>query len=133
MEDITYRINDPLPTKDVVDVLVGSGINRPVSEPGRIAQMFQNADVVVSAWHGGRLVGVSRALTDWCYCCYLSDLAVHRDYQKKGIGREMITITRKEIGNGCMLLLLAAPSAMDYYPLLKMEKLSNAFMFHRIN
>jgi GNAT superfamily N-acetyltransferase len=131
MDAFSYRINGLLGIDDVINVLAGSGINRPVDDKERISKMFQNADLVVSAWHGDRLIGVSRALTDWCYCCYLSDLAVHKDFQRKGIGKELIALTRKQIGDGCMLLLLSAPSAMEYYPRINMVKLSNAFIFHR--
>jgi len=55
--------------------------------------MLQHADVVVTARVEGRLVGVSRAITDFSYCTYLSDLAVDEAFQRRGIGRELIRRT----------------------------------------
>jgi len=91
---IEYRENQPLEPVEVARVFEASGITRPTKDIPRIAQMFANANVVISAWDGVRLIGVSRALTDFSYCCYLSDLAVDLAYQKHGIGRELIRRTQ---------------------------------------
>ena len=52
--------------------------------------MLKNADVIVTGRLDGLLVGVSRAITDFAYCAYLSDLAVEETHQRQGIGRELI-------------------------------------------
>jgi ribosomal protein S18 acetylase RimI-like enzyme len=93
--------------------------------------MYANSNLVVTAWDDERLVGISRALTDFSYCCYLSDLAVANNYQKAGIGKKLIALIKELIGDECMLLLLAAPLAIDYYPKIGMEKLDNAFIIKR--
>src|SRR6185369_14582495 len=114
--NIEYKINEEPEVLDIIEVYKSSGINRPVDDPDRISRMYGNSNLIVSAWDGNILVGVSRALTDYCYCCYLSDLAVKKEYQKKGIGKEMIRLTKEIIGDQSMLLLLAADSAKEYYP-----------------
>jgi predicted N-acetyltransferase YhbS len=76
-------------------------------------------------------IGVCRALTDFSYCCYLSDLAVDAQYQNQGIGKAMIEITKEAIGDEVALILLAAPNAMDYYPKIGFEKLENGFIIKR--
>ncbi|HEX4124796.1 MAG TPA: GNAT family N-acetyltransferase, partial [Tepidisphaeraceae bacterium] len=63
-----------------------------------------------------RLVGISRAVTDFAYCAYLSDLAVAWDFQRRGIGRELIRRTHEEAGVDTTLILLSAPAAQSYYP-----------------
>lgn len=93
--------------------------------------MLDNSNLIISAWAAGKLIGISRALTDFCYCCYLSDLAVDKKYQRIGIGKELIEMTRKEIGEQSMLLLLSAPGAMNYYPKIKFEKVNNGFIINR--
>lgn len=85
-------------------------------------------NILFTAWLGDRMIGITRALTDWSFCCYLSDLAVDKDVQKSGIGRELIARVREEIGEGVALILLAAPSAMEYYPKVGFEKIENGFM-----
>jgi GNAT superfamily N-acetyltransferase len=113
---IEYRENQPLEPVEVARVFEASGISRPTKDIPRIAKMFANANVVISAWDGTRLIGVSRALTDYSYCCYLSDLAVDVAYQKHGIGRELIRRTQSIIGEEISLILMSAPGAMAYYP-----------------
>lgn len=86
---------------------------------------------MISAWHADRLVGVSRSLTDYVFCCYLSDLAVDKAYQGQGIGQALIARTRAVIGDEVSLILLAAPGAMSYYPAVGFEQANNAFVIRR--
>jgi predicted N-acetyltransferase YhbS len=128
---ITYRVNVPLNPEVVAAVLRNSGIRRPVDDVDRIRQMVEQANLTVTAWDGEQLVGIARALTDFSYCCYLSDLAVDKAYQRQGIGKELVRRVREAIGEESMLLLLAAPEAMEYYPKLGFEKVTNAWIIHR--
>jgi predicted N-acetyltransferase YhbS len=93
--------------------------------------MFANANIVISAWDGTRLIGVSRALTDYSYCCYLSDLAVDAAYQNHGIGRELIRRTQTIIGEKVSLILMSAPGAMAYYPKVGFALADNAYVIRR--
>ncbi len=128
---IEYRHNYPLDPVEVARVFDASGINRPTADLPRIARMFAAPSLVVSAWLNDQLVGVSRALTDYSYCCYLSDLAVDKFLQGKGIGKELIRRTQAIIGNEVSLILLSAPGAMSYYPALGFQQAENAFIRRR--
>ena len=128
---IEYRENQPLEPVEVARVFEASGISRPTKDIPRIAKMFANANVVISAWDGTRLIGVSRALTDYSYCCYLSDLAVDVAYLKHGIGRELIRCTQSIIGEEISLILMSAPGAMAYYPKAGFALADNAFVIRR--
>jgi predicted N-acetyltransferase YhbS len=128
---ISYKMNETVNASDVIRLFQNSGINRPIGQPERIQKMLDNANLVVTAWDGDRLVGIARALTDFCYCCYLSDLAVDRNYQRQGIGRTLIGKIREAIGDETMLLLLSAPGAMDYYPRVGFQKAENGFIIPR--
>jgi len=130
-KDFNYRQNVSLETADIIRVLVSSGIRRPSDDPDRIERMFANASLVITAWHGERLVGLARSITDFSYCCYLSDLAVEREFQRRGIGRELIRRTEAAIGDEVSLMLLAAPVAMSYYPALGFEVIDNGFKIAR--
>ena len=77
--------------------------------------MVENSNLMITAWHGKKLVGIARSMTDFHYACYLSDLAVHGDYQKKGIGKALQTLTQQQLGPRCKLILIAAPAANSYY------------------
>lgn len=128
---IEYRHNQPLDPAEVIRVYDASGIVRPTSDLPRIARMYASSNLVISAWDGATLVGVSRSITDFSYACYLSDLAVDRAYQKHGIGRELIRRTQAVLGDEVSLILFSAPGAMDYYPKVGFAKAENAFVVKR--
>jgi len=128
---IDYRENQELDPAAVARLFDASGIVRPTSDIPRIARMFANANLVISAWDSLRLVGVSRALTDFSYCCYLSDLAVDADYQRRGIGQELLRRTQSLAGDEVTLILLSASGAMAYYPKVGLAQADNAFVLRR--
>ncbi len=128
---VAYHINQPISGADAADLFNRSGIRRPIDDVDRIDAMFKNADITISAWDGQRLVGVARALTDYRYCCYLSDLAVDRTCHNQGIGRELVSKLRALLGQEVTLILLSAPGAMNYYPKIGFEPANNAFIIHR--
>ena len=121
--DIAYRIEPDLTAEEFIAVLVRSTLaqRRPVDETSTIRGMLEHADVIVTARAGGLLVGASRAISDFSYCTYLSDLAVDREYQRRGIGRELIRRTHAAAGRNTTLVLLAAPAAREYYPHIGMQ------------
>lgn len=115
---VEYAVCSDLPTEEFVSVLKRStlGARRPIHDLVRMQKMVENADVIVTARVNGLLVGVARAITDFVYCTYLSDLAVDTDYQKQGIGRELIHRTHAAAGTATRLILISAPAARSYYP-----------------
>lgn len=131
MSSIEYKIDVIPDTDSIIKVYASSGLNRPIDNKDRIASMYQNSNLVVTAWQNDILVGVSRALTDFRYCCYLSDLAVSSEYQKKGIGKKLIDLTKERIGDEVMLLLLSSPDAMGYYPKVGFDTVDNGFIIKR--
>lgn len=113
---------------ELASVFARSGINRPTADQPRMQQMADTANLLVTAWDGDFLVGVARSLTDFCAACYLADLAVDRTYQKLGIGAQLVQETRSAIGSTAMLLLLAAPTAMAYYPKIGFTSVENGWI-----
>ncbi|WP_374720955.1 GNAT family N-acetyltransferase [Peribacillus tepidiphilus] len=128
---IIYKLNEPVKAEEVIQVFKNSGITRPVDQKERIQKMIDQANIIITAWDEGKLVGIARALTDFSYCCYLSDLAVDQQYQKSGIGKQLIERLRDVIGEEVALILLSAPGAMEYYPKVGFDKAENAFIIRR--
>lgn len=127
---IAYAVNPAgLDLDEVIGVYHHStlGERRPVGDRSRMARMLAHANLVVTARdEDGRLVGIARSLTDWAYATYLSDLAVHVELQRTGIGRELVDRTAAAAPEAT-LILLAAPAAVDYYPRIGMERHPAAF------
>jgi ribosomal protein S18 acetylase RimI-like enzyme len=121
---IDYRREPDLSVEEFIDVLIRSTLaeRRPVHDRATIAKMLQHADILITARHTGLLVGVARALSDFGFCTYLSDLAVDRALQRRGIGRKLIRLTHEAAGLGTTLILLAAPIAQKYYPHIGMTR-----------
>jgi predicted N-acetyltransferase YhbS len=133
MTEVVYSIEPELTVDEFLEVLERSTLaeRRPVNEPETIRGMLRNADLIVTARIAGRLVGVSRAITDFSYCVYVADLAVVEDHQRQGIGRELIRRTHEAAGSGTMLVLLAAPKARTYYPRVGMTQHDSCWIIPR--
>ena len=91
------------------------GERRPIDDHECLEGMVNNSNLIVSAWAGNVLIGISRCITDFHYCCYLSDLAVDQAYQGAGIGKALQVKTQSQLGPKCKLILIAAPAANSYY------------------
>lgn len=130
--EIEYKNGADISVEQAIDLYKAStlGERRPVDRPDIFEGMLKNANLTLSAWHQGKLVGISRVLTDFTYVAYLADLAVDAKYQKLGIGKRLIEETKDRLGKECMIVLLAAPKANEYYPKLGFEHNPRAWMLH---
>jgi predicted N-acetyltransferase YhbS len=129
---IQYKTGNDLNLDAIIELYHAStlGERRPVDNRERMASMLRHANLVVTAWDGDLLVGISRALTDFSFVTYLSDLAVRRSHQKQGIGKELIKRTQALGGKDAKLLLLAAPAAEQYYPHVGFTRHPQAWMLN---
>ncbi|MCZ7591859.1 MAG: GNAT family N-acetyltransferase [Kiritimatiellae bacterium] len=116
--DVVYKDDAVITVEQMIDLYNRStlGERRPVHRPDIFAQMIKHSNLVITAWLGDELVGISRSVTDFGYVAYLSDLCVDIKLQRTGIGRRLIEETKARLGSECMIVLLAAPAANDYYP-----------------
>ena len=115
--DITYKINSDVSVDQFIGLLTASTLakRRPVDDRECIEGMIKNSNLIVTAWDDEKLVGIARSMTDFHYACYLSDLAVDKNYQKNRIGKQLQIITQKQLGPKCKLILIAAPASNTYY------------------
>lgn len=119
---------------EFADILQRSGLaeRRPADDPARLQRMIDGANLIVTARdEEGRLIGVARSITDHAYICYLSDLAVDRAWQGKGVGTALIEETRRQAGSECACLLLSAPDAEGFYERIGMPRHERAFFYPR--
>ncbi len=130
-KEITYR-KDMVPDSElIINLYIDAGLKRPVEDKNRIERMFNSSNLIITAWHNEMLVGLSRAMTDYGYWCYLGDLAVSSNYQKQGIGHRLIHETKITAGQDCTLILLSAPTALSYYKKVGLHNVDNAFVLNR--
>lgn len=131
---VKWGMENNLPVDEFIDVLKRSGLDarRPLDDRSRVATMLENSNLIVTARDAdGLLIGVSRCVTDFAYCCYCSDLAVDRERQGQGVGRELVRRSREAAGDGASFHLLSAPGVEDYYLHTGFEKFETCYGIRR--
>jgi ribosomal protein S18 acetylase RimI-like enzyme len=129
---LEYKIDDCCNVEEVEQVFINSGIRRPVGDHDRIQKMIEHADEIITVRDGHKLIGFLRALTDYSYSCYISDIAVDKDYQGLGIGKELIRILREKLGDEeIQYILTSAPKSVGFYEKIGFEKADKAFVIKR--
>ncbi|GGK88248.1 GNAT family N-acetyltransferase [Rufibacter glacialis] len=128
---IIYSFDSRPNADQIIELYDNCGLPRPTNDKERIQKMFDNSNLIVTAWHNDLLVGVSRSITDWVWSCYLADLAIRQEYKKAGIGRHLIKLTKDKVGEQSMVLLLSVPTAMEYYPKVGFVKQESSFILNR--
>jgi GNAT superfamily N-acetyltransferase len=131
--NVTYQLEPNLGVTEFADLLKRSTLaeRRPMAEAATLEAMLRHADLILTARVDGLLIGVSRAITDFSYCTYVSDLAVDESYQRRGIGRELLRRTHEAAGLNTSLILLASPRAQTYYPHVGMTKHESCWFIKR--
>ena len=127
---IQYDTSRKITESQFIDLLKRSTLSerRPIDDSKCISAMLRHADLLCTAWDREKLIGVARSVTDFEFCCYLSDLAVDAAYQKQGIGKALIALTQSRLGPTAFIILLAAPKAVAYYLRLGFEAHDSAWV-----
>lgn len=128
---ITYQREASVGAAELARVFASSGIRRPHDDQERLARMLRHSNLIVTAREGGRLIGVARCLSDFSWCCYVSDLAVAREHQRRGIGRRLLDAVKEIVGDECTVILNAAPDAEGYYAHIGFERVASAWKLQR--
>ncbi|AZB16979.1 GNAT family N-acetyltransferase [Chryseobacterium indologenes] len=133
MSNIIFKINEKIEIKTIKDLFFMSDY-LPISNMNddlRLQKMFDNANLVVSAWSENKLVGIARSLCDFSYCCYLSDICVNKEFRHLNIGKRLIEITREHAGKECKIILHSSEDALNFYDKIGMKRISEAFIIQR--
>jgi ribosomal protein S18 acetylase RimI-like enzyme len=130
---LRFTTNETVSPAAFRDILYRSTLSerRPIDDAACLQGMLKHSDLIATAWEDQVLVGIARSVTDFHYCCYLSDLAVDAAYQRQGIGRQLIQVTQDALGPLCTIILLSAPGAVDYYSHLGFERHDQAWVLAR--
>lgn len=128
--DIEYKYNSSITASQFIALLEASTLaeRRPTENIECIQGMLDNANLTYTAWLGEKLIGIARCVTDFHYCCYLSDLAVDANLQHSGIGKKLISLCAEKTEATCKLVLLASPAANGYYPKIGMNHMDRCWV-----
>ena len=92
----------------------------------KVRRSFENSDVVCFAFDGPKLVGSSRALSDFEYHATIYDVAVHPAYQRRGIGTQIMDEVLSALPVW-RVLLVADDDVRAFYCRLGFESFGKAF------
>jgi len=90
MTDAITYVTDKIPARDELVELYKSVHWAQADCPEDLLKAVQQSQWVATAWHGERLVGLARALTDGVFIACLQDFLVHPDYQHQGIAKGLL-------------------------------------------
>ena len=133
---VAYAREPGLAVAEFRRVLVESGMGgiRPVGDDARLATMLTSASLILTArldTPGQPLIGLARCVTDFVWCCYVSELAVCGSAQRLGIGAGLLDEVRRAVGPGVTVLLVSVPDAVGFYERAGMGRVPGAFWFRR--
>ena len=133
---IIYASEPELDVAEFRLVLVEStlGETRPVDDDARLQAMLSGANLVLTARlnvEGRPLIGVIRAITDFSWVCYISELAVSQSAQGLGIGKGLMDEARRQLGPSVAISLISMPDAVGFYERIGMKRMADAFWFSR--
>ncbi|MER8665196.1 GNAT family N-acetyltransferase [Mesorhizobium sp. M1148] len=133
---IIYAREPELDVAEFRRVLVDStlGETRPVDDDARLQAMLSGANLVLTARldvEGTPLIGVIRAITDFSWVCYISELAVSQSAQGLGIGKGLMDEARRQLGPSVAISLISMPDAVGFYERIGMTRMADAFWFSR--
>ena len=113
---ISYQLEAEISLKEFQSILEESGLarRRPMDDLNLLERMISGSNLLVTARGEGQLVGLLRGISDHCYRSFIADLAVSQDYQRKGIGRQLLTIAREQAPEA-RLILFSAEDAAPFY------------------
>ena len=133
--EILYTRESNLDVAEFRRVLTESGLGttRPVDDVARLTQMLTTAGLVITARLApdGPIIGVVRCITDFAWCCYVSELAVTQSAQGLGVGNGLLDAIRRELGPRVSVFLASVPDAIGFYEWIGMPRLPDAFCYRR--
>jgi len=91
MKNITYKINTIPELEKIVNLYQALGWGHK-DYPEMLQIAYANSEYIVCAYHQEELIAVGRAISDKSFTVYFPDLLVHPDWQRKGIGRQIMSM-----------------------------------------
>ena len=126
--DITIREGiDGLTPARIATLYRRAALLRQTDNAQKLQQAFENTQLVLTAWHSERLVGLARVLTDSVQVAYLCDLAVEPDVQGLGIGKMLIDAVL-ERSPGTELVLRDSNLSAGFYEHLGFRPIENGWV-----
>ena len=124
--NITFTSN-VMPSLEELLTLYGAvGWSAYTTDPLRLQRSVRESAHIVCAWNNGALIGSARIVSDFGTLVYLQDVLVDPQFQRRGIGTELISRVLVPFADIRQTVLLtdADPRLTDFYTALNFREVS---------
>lgn len=94
--------------------------------PDGLKVSFANSMFKCFVYESGKLIAAGRALADGVDCSYICDVAVHPDYQGKGLGKQVVMKLVEFSQDHRKIILYAAVGKEPFYLKLGFKRMATA-------
>lgn len=112
--EIEYRETSDLPFDEVMALYRALDWSS-AKKPAALHAALLGSHALVTAWSGGRLIGLGNAISDGHLVVYFPHLLVHPAHQGRGIGSHLMRILMAKYAGFHQQALLADGRAVDFY------------------
>ena len=126
---ILYDTRKDLPCEGLHELFIAVGWSDGVVTQSMLEKFnvpFINSTIVISAWAEDKFVGCVRVLSDRIFRSIIYDLAVMPEFQKQGIGKELVRRCMKHFPDSEWLV--EAESATGFYEKIGFKPNKNVFL-----
>lgn len=95
-------------------------------QPESLATVLSNTRYLCFVYAGDRLIGAGRALADGVDCAYIAAVAVHPDYQGRGVGAQIVRRLAERARGHKKIILYAKPGTEGFYGRLGFRRMNTA-------
>jgi GNAT superfamily N-acetyltransferase len=113
-KSIEFRESNSVPKQAVLDLYHANNWSS-ANKPEQLHQALLNSHSLVTAWDGEKLVGLANSISDGFLVVYYPHIVVHPDYQRQGIGRELMARLMRRYAGFHQQAVLADQSAVAFY------------------
>lgn len=110
--------------EELSNLYIAAGMGN--KSPADIQTAFTNSMFKCFVYDAGKLIAVGRALADGFDASYICDIAVHPDYQGRGIGKQIVLQLVEFSKEHRKIILYAAPGKDTFYKKLGFKRMATA-------
>lgn len=117
MKNIDYKVNDSISVGMLTELYSSVGWSAYAGDAEIMGKILPGSFCYISAWSGEKLVGLVRAISDGCYVFYIQDILISHDYQRQGIGTQLIKQILEQAKNMKQIILTTdnTKKTIDFY------------------
>lgn len=114
MNRVDYKETRDIPVEGLLELYTANDWSA-AENPEQLQRALMNSHTLVSAWVGGRLVGLGNAISDGHLVVYYPHLLVLPEFQRKGIGKEIVRLLQAKYSEFHQQVLIADSGAVEFY------------------